>query len=141
MSSKLTVKDTIINLYIELEKLLDIYEELTDTDVRENLHLTLNYFFVWGKTLDRLPISYGMFSLRGDQSIASVVNHFLSSVSILSELSEISIGQERLDLLQNEKIVTSAGHQYDEFIGHSDKPLMPDPLPENLFEKDNYDDW
>jgi hypothetical protein len=141
MSSKLTVKDTLINLYIELEKLLDIYEELMDTDVRDNLYLTLNYFFVWGKTLDRLPISYGMFSLRGDQSIASVVNHFLSSVSILSELSEISIGQERLDLLQNEKIVTSAGRQYYEFIGYSDKPLMPDPLPEDLFEKDNYDCW
>ncbi|MCP4437353.1 MAG: hypothetical protein GY810_00100 [Aureispira sp.] len=82
-----------------------------------------------------------MFSLRGDQSIASVVNHFLSSVSILSELSEISIGQERLDLLQNEKIVTSAGHQYDEFIGHSDEPLMPDPLPEDLFKKANYNYW
>ncbi len=82
-----------------------------------------------------------MCSLKGDQSIASVVNHFLSSVSILSELSEISIGQERLDLLQNEKIVTSAGHQYYEFIGYSDKPLMPDPLPENLFKKANYDYW
>ncbi|WP_221901958.1 hypothetical protein [Bathymodiolus platifrons methanotrophic gill symbiont] len=48
----------------ELRLLAEKYEELTDTDVREDLHLTLNYFFVWKKEDSSYPISYGMFSKK-----------------------------------------------------------------------------
>lgn len=58
------VTNAIRVLYVELERLSVIYEELMDTDVRESLHMTLSYYFVWGKETDRLPISYGIFSLK-----------------------------------------------------------------------------
>jgi len=135
-----SINSAIKTLYTELERLSETYDELTDTDVRESLHMTLNYFFVWGKELDRLPISYGMFSREGDKAIANIVNGFLSSVSSMTELDEISVGKERLDLLQNPEIRTPNGCQYDDFIGHADEPLSPEMLPEDLFEEGDYDD-
>jgi len=120
--------------YTELEKLAESHEELTDTDVRESLHLTLNYYFVWGNVRDRLPVTYGMFSLAGDRSIAKIVNNFLSKV----ETSVIPVGKERLNSLQDPTIVTPGGCMYDQFIGHSDEPLPPDELSNDLFEPGDY---
>ena len=125
-------------LYLELEKLADSNDELTDTDVREALHMTLNNFFVWGKALDRLPISYGMFSREGDEAVARAVNNFLFSVHSTSELSAIPKGKERLNRLQNPNILTPGGCQYDDFIGHADEPLSPGELPEDLFDEGDY---
>ena len=135
-----SIVDKIRTLYIELERLSALHEELMDTDVRESLHMSLNYFFVWGNTLDKLPISYGMFSLEGDRSIARVVNNFLLSVSSMSGLRGVSFGRDRLDLLQNPEIITPEGNQYDDFIGHTDELLLPEALPEDLFEEGDYDD-
>lgn len=127
-------------LYTELDRLSEVYEELMDTDVRESIHMTLTYYFIWGNELVRLPISYGMFSYEGDKSVANVVNSFLSYVSNNSELCEIPVGKERLAMLQNPKITTPSGYQYDDFIGHSDEALPSDGLPEDLFEEGDYDD-
>ncbi|WP_143421463.1 hypothetical protein [Halovibrio salipaludis] len=134
------VTDAIRSLYKDLESLSQKYEELMDTDIRESLHIVLNYFFVWGKGLDQLPISYGMFSLEGDQAVASVVNKFLSSVRSVPEIDKIPLGTERLALLQDPEIVTPGGCLYDEFIGHSDEPLSPDNLPDDLFQEGEYDE-
>jgi hypothetical protein len=127
-------------LFYELDRLANKYEELTDTDVREALHITLNYFFVWGKNLYQFPVSYGMFSVEGDQAIAQAVDRFLSSVKVYPDMNNVSVGKERLSLLQNEKIVTPGGRQYYEFIGHVDEPLPLESLPDYLFEEGDYDD-
>lgn len=134
------ITNTIKALYTELERLSETYEELMDTDVRESLHLTLNFFFVWGNDLNRLPISYGMFTLEGDKAVAGAVAQFLISICSTPELKEVSVGKERLALLQNPEITTSNGCQYDEFIGHMDEPLPPEDLPDDLFDEGDYDD-
>lgn len=131
------LNSAIKTLLVGLEQLSKEFEEVTDTDVRESLHMILNYCFVWGKELDQRPVSYGMFTLEGDQSVAQIVDTFLSSVS---SLSDIPVGKGRLDLLQNPDIRTPEGCQYDDFIGHVDESLLPDELPEDLFEEGDYDD-
>ena len=135
-----SIVDKVRTLYVELERLSVLHEELMDTDVRESLHMSLNYFFVWGNTLDKLPISYGMFSLEGDRSIARAVDNFLLSVASTPELRKVSLGRDRLDLLQNPNIITPEGCQYDDFIGHTGELLSPEVLPEDLFEEGDYDD-
>lgn len=72
--------------------------------------------------------------------MASAVNQFLSSICSMLELNGIAVGKGRLVLLQNSEITTPEGYQYDEFIGHADEPLLPDDLPEDLFEEGDYDD-
>ncbi len=131
---------SIRTLFCELEKVADSHDELTDTDVREALHMSLNRFFVWGKPLDRLPTSYGMFSREGDEAVARAVSNFLFSVNSIPELSVTQLGQSRLNRLQNPNIFTPNGCQYDYFIGHADEPLPPDELPEDLFDDGDYDE-
>lgn len=125
--------------YYKLDQLSNIYEELKDTDVREALHFTLNYFFVWDKRDREFPISYGMFSAKGDKAIAKVVKNFLLAAYNCSEVTSTPVGQLRLNILQNREIKTPSGYEYDEFIGHSDQPLPPEILPEFLFWEGDYD--
>lgn len=122
-----TVRDTVRSLYTELGEIAKAHEELTDTEVREALHETLNYAFVWGKPLPQLPVSYGMFSAEGDAEIAAAVARFLEAALPAAEVTELTVGERRLAALQDETITTPAGEQFDLFIGHTEHPLPPDP--------------
>ena len=75
------------------------------------------------------------FYLKVDKSVASAINNFILSISCSPRLSNIPIGKERSNLLQNMEITTPAGQQYDYLIGHSDELLSPDMPPEDIFEK------
>ena len=121
----------------DLEQLSEEFDELTDTDVRESLFVIVNYYFIWGEKLERSPISYGMFTLAGDQAVAQTVETFLSSVS---NLKNIPVGITRLKLIQNPDITTPKGCQYDDYLGHTDELLLPEPLSEVFFEEGDYDD-
>ena len=132
-----SINSVIKVFFVELEQLSKEFDEVTDTDVRESLYLILNHCFVWGEPLEQRPVSYGMFSREGDQSLAQVVDTFLSSVPLFSD---IPIGKELLELLQNAENITPAGSQYYDFIGHVDEPLSLYELPEGLFEEGEYDD-
>lgn len=126
-------------LFGELERIASEHEEMTDTDVREALHLTLNYYFVWGKPRSRFPRSFGMFSAEGDRRIGKAIRKFLDMVDELDEVAAIPVGQARLDFLQQPDVRTASGMQYDEFIGYRETPLDPDPLPEFMFLEGEYD--
>ena len=132
--------DALCRLFNELERISGEHEEVTDTDVREALHLTINYYFVWGKPRFRVPCNFGMFSAEGDRLVGKAVQEFLDAVGELDELAAIPVGQARLDLLQRADLSTAGGMQYDEFIGHRASPIEPEPLPELLFLEGDYDD-
>ncbi|HKX31769.1 MAG TPA: hypothetical protein VJ302_29055 [Blastocatellia bacterium] len=140
MGAEVSSRALIEKFYQELDNISNEYEELTDTDVREAIHLTLNYFFVWGKKDRELPTSYSMFRIEGDRAVAQAVKNFLVAAADSSEIANTPLGQPRLDLLQNHEIETPNGSQYDEFIGHADQPLPPDPLPAYLFRVKDDDD-
>jgi hypothetical protein len=102
--------------------------------VREALHETLNYYFVWAKPVQELPRSYAMFSEAGDQAVSKAVAEFLSKATTLATQHGIAVGRDRLAVLQDESIRTPQGEQYDLFIGHADEALNPEPLPSRRFE-------
>ncbi|MBX3187352.1 MAG: hypothetical protein KF764_23605 [Labilithrix sp.] len=132
--------DAVVALLESLDRISVEHEELTDTDVRESMHLALNWYFVWGKDRSRFPRSFGMFSAEGDLLVANAIRHFLDAVEKLGELSGIPVGQARLDVLQAESAVTVGGKFYDEFIGYRDTPLPAEPLPEDMFGDGSYGD-
>ena len=52
------LKDLVATLYAELEEIEQDHDELTDTDVREALHVALNYYFVWDAfSLENLKVN------------------------------------------------------------------------------------
>jgi hypothetical protein len=129
----------VVSLLEELERISQAHEEVTDTDVRESLHLALNYYFVWGRKDTRMPRSFGMFSREGNVLVSDAVRRFLDAVGESEALSDIPCGQSRLDVLQAIGVRTVGGMMYDEFIGHRDSPLPPEPLPEQMFLESEYD--
>ena len=139
MSEVPTIDQTIVALFSGLEGVEAEHDELTDTDVRESIHLVLNYFFVSGKDDRPSPTAYGMFSPEGDAAVSAVVQKFLAAVGAIREIERYPLGQARLDLLQNPKLTTPQGRMYDEFIGHTDAPIAQQELPTYLYEPD-YDE-
>lgn len=128
----------VVVLLERLECILAEHEELTDTDVRESMHLTLNWYFVWAQDCSRFPRCFGMFSADGDALVAGAIRQFLEATEGSGELSCIPVGQARLDVLQADTAITGSGMLYDEFIGHRDSPLPPRPLPEHMFADGDY---
>jgi hypothetical protein len=87
------LKDLVATLYADLEEIDREHDELTDTDVREALHVALNYYFVWAKPLDHLPVSYSMFSAAGDAAVAKAVNRFLGEAARVAEAMASPVGR------------------------------------------------
>lgn len=131
-------EEIVQRFFNELEDASSLYEELTDTDVREAIHLTLNYYFVWAKPIDRLPCSYRMFTRDGDRAVAAAIQRFLSDTRNSATVARIPPGPLRLGLLQDRSVRTVGGSEYDLFIGHVDDPFEPEPSPEDLFEPGDY---
>jgi len=123
----------VARLYSRLETIAEEHEELTDTAVREALHKTLNYYFVWGKPCDPLPRRYAMYTREGDEAVAEVIAEFLQNANVLARQHRIAVGTDRLLLLQDASIRTPLGECYDLFIGHADAPLEPAPLDPSRF--------
>jgi hypothetical protein len=81
-----------------------------------------------------------MFSAEGDRLVGKAVRRFLDTIEEFNEADAIPVGKTRLDFLQQADVRTPSGMQYDEFIGHRESPLDPDPLPEFLFRDGEYDE-
>ena len=134
-----TAQQALQNFYDKLETLEKQYDELTDTDVREAIHLVLNRCFVWGHSCREWPVSFGMFSAVGDRDVSSAIKSFLSEPAIVELTSKATPGVDRLRFLQDSSIRTPEGRQYDEFLGHVDEPLPDIALPVVMFEPGEYD--
>ena len=128
-----SLDSAVVALFETLERISSTHEEVTDTDVRESLHLTLTWYFVWGQERSRFPGRFGMFSAEGDRLVAGAILEFLDAAERSGELSRLPVGQARLDVLQRDGATTPDGMLYDDFIGHRDTPLPPEPLPERMF--------
>lgn len=128
----------VVRLLDEFERIGDDHEELTDTDVRESIHLSLNLFFVWGREPVPFPCNFGMESEEGDQLVARAVSEFIRMANESECVRELELGRSRLELLQADEAVSSRGNKYDLFYGFRDQPLPPEPLPKLMFEAGEY---
>lgn len=131
----------VARLYSRLEAIADQHEELTDTETREALHKTLNYYFIWAAPCDKFPLRYAMYTRAGDDAVAEVVAEFLHNATVLARQHRIAVGSDRLELLQDASIRTPHGECYDLFIGHADAPLEPEmPAPERFQPREDESD-
>lgn len=127
------VRDAVGEMLNRLEVISQENEELTDTDVREAVHRTLNYYFVWGGEPLQIPLRYGMFSSEADQRIRETLRQFIDVARRAADMEGLSYGKARLDALQDPTLRTKGGMIYDELIGHRDFPLPAEPLPAAWF--------
>ena len=135
------LRDTVEEFLSALVEIAEEHEELCDTDVREGLAEVLHYYFVWGHEVDRVPVTFRMFTAEGDAAVIEAVEDFLDSAPDLAEREDIPLGQRRLDVLQDETLELPEGETYDLYIGHADEPLPDEPPSSDLYEEREYDDY
>jgi len=136
-----TVREAVLQLYQALEDLAADHEELSDTDVREQLAETLAWYFVWNKPTDVLPRSYGMFTEEGDEAVRRAVERFLKAALPLATAERLAPGRKRHDVLQDKQLLTRGKQRYDAFIGHAAAPAAARELPDYRFEPDAHGEF
>ena len=135
-----SIKLAVERFLCDLERIESEHEELTDTDVREAIHCSVNEFIVWGRTYQQFPTTFGMFSSYGDQLVADAFRIFLTAIRNDALLEDIPVGEARLNALQGAGAKSRAGAEYDEYLGHRDTPLAESTLPSWFFEPGDYED-
>jgi len=120
-------------LFSELAAISEEHGEIHDTHVRDTLHLTLNFYFIWGNPCTRFPCHYYMFTKQGNLAVSNAVKKFLLAVNECEEIKNIPLGQRRLDLLQNDELGLAEDYDMDEFIGYAEKVLPLEPLCDSMF--------
>jgi len=106
----------------ELEEIASEHDELTDTDVRERLHEVINWYFIWGHSIDKhFPRRYAMFSEVGDRLVEKVTRVFIENAN--KEAADVPVGQARNDLIEKSEIETPSGEYFDTYLGSVDEVL------------------
>jgi hypothetical protein len=127
------IRELVLQFYNQLEGICQEHKELTDTDVRETLYAALNYYFIWGKPTDRLPVNYSMLSVKGNKDVADALEDFIKQAQEMATAEDIPVGQPRFEILQDDSITTKGGETYDLFIGFSEEIDEPYPPYERMY--------
>jgi hypothetical protein len=128
-----------LELYNTLEEIGEEHEELFDTDVREAMHASLDYYFVWDSFEENMPITYSMFSKEGDAKVAEAIQNYCRKATETAQKMGIKPGQDREDVLQDGSLETNQGQYYDDFIGFAEEVLPPKKPHQLYFEELEYD--
>ena len=96
------------------------HEEVTDTDVREQMAESVHRAFFLKEAGYALPQTFGMFSRAGDAAVRGALQGFLSALPGVDSQSP----QERLAAFQDAAVRSSEGSMYDEYFGHADSVVV-----------------
>jgi len=134
----MSLRDTIIEFYEALESVESQFEEVQDTGVREQLSETVYHYFVYNHEAQNIPITYGMFSKKGDDLVHAAVKDFLKSAKYQAQKEGIFTPEDRHDFLQDPTIKTAEGSMYDEYLGHSYEIIPDESIPLYRFSTPTY---
>jgi len=109
----------LLHLLEELEQVAKNNEELFDSEARERMGIAVMDGFVRGKGAVAVPNDLGILSDDANRSVYAILVQFIDNANASAEASGMTAFFDRLDALQNPKVVTSARNDYDEFFGHT----------------------
>jgi hypothetical protein len=116
------MKQALKRLLDDLDGIARQHEEVTDTDVREQMYVAIHKRFIVPEAGYIVPPTFGMFSRRGDRSVREAIVKFLADPEVALASMACQTPQERLDWFQDIDMRSSTGKAYDEYFGYSEKP-------------------
>jgi hypothetical protein len=102
-----------------LESISTDHEEVTDTDVREELATAIYCGFIAPEKSYQLPQSFEMFSDEGDQALRKALAAFFKAACPIADKLGWTEAQ-RQSAFQDPNVTSAGGLTYDEFFGHAD---------------------
>ena len=113
------IRECLLRLLAKLERIGDVYEELFDSEVREQAGEALMASFVRQTSTYEIPETFGMLTNDANGMLRSAIIQFVECAKTTCEAKRITLFHERLTLLQDGNVRTERGNDYDEFIGHT----------------------
>jgi hypothetical protein len=103
-----------------LDKLAeDGHEEVTDTDVREQMHDAVYKTLVEPVAGYHLPGEFGMFTPEGNLRVRAILAKFLTHSEVVAT-NYFPTPKERLDAFQDVEVESADGSTYDDYFGYND---------------------
>ena len=107
----------------ELKHLLDTldtiaaeHDEVTDTDVREQMYEAVYRGFIIQQPGYVVPSKFGMFTPAGDELVHRALAEFIPVACAAGP----SVPQRRFEAFQDDSVVSGEDHAYDWFFGYSE---------------------
>jgi len=116
------MKKALKKLIDDLDAVAVEHEEVSDTDVREQMYEAVHKSFIAPLPGYALPGSFGMFSEEGDRKALIAIREFLAHPEIAAAAASLKTPEARLDAFQDIDVQSDAGNAYDWYFGYSDAP-------------------
>ncbi|MBQ5790315.1 MAG: hypothetical protein IIW01_08505 [Thermoguttaceae bacterium] len=117
-----SIKKPLLQLLNEFDRIARTYEEIGDTDVREQIRVALNDGYVTPKDGFELPETFGMFEPDGNAQVGAALRQFLAAANkIAAQRKNLQTAKGRLRSIQDENVTSDAGTLYDEYWGYVDE--------------------
>lgn len=113
------IRECLFDLLTNLERIGDDHEELFDSEVREQAGNVLMDLFVRQAIDCEIPVSLGMSNDQGNAVLRAAIMQFVDCATPICDAYGVAGFHDRLSLLQDNAVLTIAGNDYDDFIGHS----------------------
>jgi hypothetical protein len=101
-----------------LDKIAEDHEELTDTDVREQMREAVEQALIQPVPNYQLPDEFGMFEPEGNAKIKTVLTKFINAAKLELEAAGLKTRADRLNAFQDIDVESREGNTYDEYFGY-----------------------
>jgi hypothetical protein len=116
------MKQVLKRLLDDLDGISRQHEEVSDTDVREQMYVAIRKGFIVPEAGYIVTPTFGMFSRRGDRRVREAIVKFLADPDLATASKACQTPQARLNWFQDGDVRSSTGTVYDEDFGYSEEP-------------------
>jgi hypothetical protein len=107
------------SLLEDLDRVSNVSEEISDTDVRERMWEAVEKAFINPRRGYVLPKEFGMFTQRGNARVREALRLFIQRASLWAGRNRVSSPKARLAAFQDPEVASRKGSHYDDFFGDS----------------------
>jgi len=112
------MKKSLKALLNALDKIAEEFDEVADTDVREDMRDAVESALLEPVPGYRLPDEFAMFEPRGNAKVKAALAKFIETAKAECEAAGLKTRADRLRAFQDIDVESRDGNAYDEYFGH-----------------------
>ncbi|MCU0705209.1 MAG: hypothetical protein MUF18_14645 [Fimbriiglobus sp.] len=114
------MKKSLKALLNALDKVAEDFEEVTDTDVREQMRDAVENALLAPVSGYQLPDEFGMFEAKGNAKVKAALAKFIAAAQVEADAAGLKTRADRLRAFQDIDVESRDGNTYDEYFGYDD---------------------
>jgi hypothetical protein len=114
------MKKSLKALLNAMDKIAEDYEEVLDTDVREQMRDAIEKSLLAPVAGYTLPEEFGMFAPKGNAKVKAALAKFIEAAKGEAAAARLKTRADRLRAFQDIDLKSRKGNTYDEYFGYDD---------------------